>query len=431
MKRIYVGGGYIYFMMTLFSYNYALIPVDLIPNDGFDLFIKKYDRFLEWDTGTTGGVYDKNVKFKLQEVDNYSSYPHSASIDTKENADGSYEGFIVERFILPKKARDLIKLSWKNYLLYKEDDYNKTYGYFISLAVSLDSDSERFFPFLSWIFLRDTTEEFSGPVFKFFIPQDKKWCKMERNLKDDFSIGINLDTEFDAMHLESMADYDNGLRGQKVYWDDIKLIGWADYNRALTRIVSGIPEKDKPYRAEVMLWNNGRNHLSTSKVRMLVIKDEVDTLYNRDQLCFNMASDDSSKISFSSWIPTEDGNYRIEFYTGYLWSKYFGHDLAIDECDDDDYLVMEFTLGVREDNSKVVEWIKQSNKYIDLNIGIEGKLDVSLYDIEGRKVAGIYSGYVDEGERISYDWEDLCMGIYFIKVKIGNKEFTKRIIKIW
>lgn len=299
-KRGYLFFIFIFFIFSLLNKIYSLQPVNLIVNGNFDRDIRKYDRFFEWDTSTKGSLNGEKVRFGLPDSSNYFSPFYSISIDTREDAEVPYKGFILERFVLPKKASDLIELSWKHYVLYKEDDYDKTYAYFIVLLTPVDTVVNWPLPFLYWIYLRDTTEEIAIPSFKFLIPEGKQWHTTERDLDVDFSEKmISSDMEFGGIQVECRSEYEEGVsRGQKVWWDDIRLMGWADYDRALTRIVSGVPERNRPYTGEVMLWNNGRKGLSTSWIKMLVIKDDRDTLYNEDVLYPNLMSDDSVKVKF-------------------------------------------------------------------------------------------------------------------------------------
>ena len=412
------------------NFSFALQPVNLIKASNFDDY---YSTTVAWDTirDSSGGA-GCFAQFGFPDSTSYNSFPYSISIDARKDAEifpiAGYRGIVEQVLLVPKNIGDLISFSWTHAVEYKAHSKDSILQYSISLYGDYYD--------LCWIYLNgEADDDDFNRYFKMAVPEENEWVSQERDIKNDMeSKGLgSLNIEIEKIILRSRWGT-NSHRGcgQKVYWDDIKLIGWADYDRALTRIISGIPEEDKSYKAEVMLWNNGRKKLDISKVEMVVIKDGVDTVFQDRKDLRDIESDDSVKVSFMSWTPTEDGNYRIEFYTGYLWGKYFGDELVIDECDDDDYLFMEFTLGVKENKkrNRVVRWLKQSSKYIEFEVFYTGYADISLYDIQGRRVDDIYSGYVNSDKSITYDWRDLSKGVYFIRAEMGDKSITEKVIKI-
>ncbi len=433
-----------------FSFIYGLEPVDLVINEGFDEPIKNFIdmKSFEWDTllHTSSSENAEFLKLGLPDSSIYHSFPHSLSIDTRE--DGVYESGerysfygveVKERLLVPKSIVDLTSFSWWHRVEYKSHEYDSVYQYEIYLCFPPDTVVDDITQFFMWVYTTDTTEDNYGEIYHKIlpVPEENIWKQYEVDIHKELLEEMGVDTVWiGGVMVESSwfgSLLDNRNRGQKVWWDDIRLVGWADYNRALTRIVSGVPEKNKPYTGEVMLWNNGRERLDVSNVEMVVIKDGVDTVYQERVTKWNIESDDSVKVSFfPEWVPEEDGNYRIEFYTGYLWGKYFGDELVIDECDDDDYLFMEFTLGVKEngDRGKGIKWLKQSSKYMEFGMGITGYADIGLYDVQGRKIDDIYSGYLNGKNKITYDWRNLSKGVYFIRVEMGDKVITEKVLKV-
>ncbi len=404
----------------------ALEPVNLIRNGNFD------HNLIEWDTlsySTTN--CPNNFSFGFPDSSQSYSSPFSLSMDSRKDGTfrptSAYQGNAYQSLLIPKKIKDIVKLKWCHKVKFKQEGRDRVSNYSVRIIT---------YPFiLVWRYTNEDVEDHDMyRIFKLEVPHSETWGCEERDIREDAEYkGIDLNTWIIKLDLENKwVCKNNEGYGQKVYWDDIKLVGWADYDRALTRIVSGVPEKGKPYRAQVMLWNNGREKVDVSDIEMLLIKDGVDTVYHERLREREVESDDSVKVSFSEWIPEEDGNYRMEFYTGYLWGKYFGDELVVDECDENDYLVMEFTLGVEEgtDEEGVIRWVRQSSKYIEFEIGVTGYADIGIYDIHGRKVVGIYSGYVRRGERINYEWADLSCGTYFINVDMGGSSVMKKVVKI-
>ena len=122
-------------------------------------------------------------------------------------------------------------------------------------------------------------------------------------------------------------------------------------------------------------------------------------------------------------IVDSDSNYVVAGYSNSF------------SADNDVYIIKigKDVSGVGEDDRRNINSLtitEQNLDYIEFEIGITGYADISLYDIQGRKVDDIYSGYVNGNKRITYDWKDLSKGVYFIRAEIGDKSITEKVIKI-
>lgn len=58
-----------------------------------------------------------------------------------------------------------------------------------------------------------------------------------------------------------------------------------------------------------------------------------------------------------------------------------------------------------------------------------GLVDVSVFDISGRKVNNVFNGYLERGvHSVEFDGRNLSSGIYFCVVTVGNQRATKRMV---
>ena len=83
-----------------------------------------------------------------------------------------------------------------------------------------------------------------------------------------------------------------------------------------------------------------------------------------------------------------------------------------------------------KENKGDIAITEQGRDYIEFEVSYTGYADIRIYDIQGRKVGDIYSGYVDGKKTISYNWGDLSKGVYFIRLRTEDKESCKKVIKV-
>ena len=66
---------------------------------------------------------------------------------------------------------------------------------------------------------------------------------------------------------------------------------------------------------------------------------------------------------------------------------------------------------------------------IQFNLANETKVDLSIYDVIGKNVVQVTGGNLGSGQHTyTLDASDLNAGVYFIKLKAGNREMVKKII---
>lgn len=92
------------------------------------------------------------------------------------------------------------------------------------------------------------------------LPSDTNWCTFSWNLKADLlNVGISSSTPLDSFLIMGWGIYWPPWKGQKVYWDDVRLMGYADYDdrRILTenelyRLFEACKKSDNPILYEIV-----------------------------------------------------------------------------------------------------------------------------------------------------------------------------------
>ncbi len=67
---------------------------------------------------------------------------------------------------------------------------------------------------------------------------------------------------------------------------------------------------------------------------------------------------------------------------------------------------------------------------LELKVHTIGYTHVSLYNIQGRRIDDIYSGYLNGKKKIIYNWKDLSKGIYFIRAEMEDRVITEKVVKV-
>lgn len=226
--------------LFLLAYLYALEPVNLIVNPHLDEEVKRFDRFLEWDTLNFG--YEE-VKVGFPDSVDGHSLPYTYSIDTKEDVPDAGRGTrylaqFIEVFLLPKHIDDLITFSWWHKVIYRKHEYDSVYEYDFCLGTPCNENFYSPQPGFFWAYAVDSSFVFEPASLWLLPPEEDTWVYYEGDIHKDMANKMFIwgDTVGSVIVVSEWRYRDGGMYGQKVYFDDIAITGWADYNRALTRI---------------------------------------------------------------------------------------------------------------------------------------------------------------------------------------------------
>ena len=115
-------------------------------------------------------------------------------------------------------------------------------------------------------------------------------------------------------------------------------------------------------------------------------------------------------------------------------SSYFIGGLSDSYGEDFDFFLIKLDKDIkgvveRGDEVKDISLTEQNREHIEFQVFYNGYADIGLYDIQGRKIDDIYSGYVDGKKTIPYDWKDLSKGIYFIRAEMRDGVITEKVVK--
>lgn len=404
--------------------SYALKPVNLLKNSGFEKFgywQEKHNR--------SSGVENKAVICKQDSSQVYEGN-YSASIDTRKEPPSAshntgYWSGLEQKLILPKNISDLDSLSWYHYVVYKDEDFEKSIAFQVVLFGPKENNNYAdsiFYVFARsppWISAPDNEHK---KIFTLEMPDDSIWFNESRNLKKDLieNKHMNPETKIEYVRIENVGImYYYEWLAQKVFYDNVKLKGFADYNASLVRVISSDKvEPEVPYIPEVMVWNNGKKDQEI-KVKA-EIKNDSEIVYE-DSAILNFLSDESTSIKFKPFNPEKQGIYDLTFKTGNLVNM-------LDECSEDDSLSKKISyVGISDKELNKKFLVSPNPFYSSTKISYEGNKIISIYDIAGRV---IFSASLKNG---SYLWhgkdkygKKISPGIYFIKCE----NYIKKIIKL-
>ncbi len=357
--------------------------------------------------------------------DSQSSYDgsFSASGDTRITPAwvgmGGFDSAMVVQSFANKKIEDLDSLIWSQKVVWKNDSRALT-GLFV-IGLFLDASSENWF---QWGY------SFESPDFDFGIidrwqrvssdmPDDTLWKEYARDLQKDLAASHDFQIPVDSFLLLNWGFWGSATfwYGQKVYWDDIRLMGYADYDVGVKEILSGDSlEAGTPYQPVARIKNFGSENADSFLV-IAEIKDGASLIYV-DTLPWSLDSDTEDTVTFADFDPPFTGPYNLTVRT-------FAEP---DECDEDDELskeighssVSEVTLpdGLSLEVRSIASPLQVS---YSLPYGESGTL--TLYDATGRRVERMEVSHSGNTEFV-----DLASGTYFIKLEADGISVVEKAV---
>lgn len=80
-------------------------------------------------------------------------------------------------------------------------------------------------------------------------------------------------------------------------------------------------------------------------------------------------------------------------------------------------------------SSKATLSMKQLNKQLSINTTVKNQISVSLYAMNGRKVAELFNGTAQSELNFDLSKQKLAAGIYSIVVKSGSELFVQKMVQ--
>ncbi len=413
MKRVFV-------LAFLPIVLFGLETVNLIKDAGFEKDSEVWLMRSEAD-----GEYD-STEINRHDPDSAYKGDYCGSIDTRKQPaealpDMYYlTGTLFQIFMYPKKLKDLDSLIFSHAAIFRHEGVKtSTSSYGLRLEFSNGDVIE------AWYFwgAPDLTPADDTPTEKLFpdtISNEGEWQNVKRNLNTDLVDikGLSLEIELDSIMFWGEGINFNTWRGQKAFFDGIRLMGYADYDVGVKEILSGDSlEVGTPYAPVVRIKNFGRENADSFLV-MTEIWDGSSLIYV-DTLPWTLESDTEDTVTFADFDPPTTGPYTLTVRTH----------MTPDECDEDDEVskeightaITETTLpdGLSLEVRSIASPLQVS---YSLPYGEQGTL--TLFDATGRRIermAVTRSGSVEFNST-------LASGVYVVKLECGSAKITSKVI---
>jgi hypothetical protein len=161
----------------------------------------------------------------------------------------------------------------------------------------------------------DLAGNFSPPLKSFqtlILPNDSSWYLLSKDIQSDIEGAgiVTPDATVDSILLWGWGTYFPPWRGQKIYWDDIRLMGYADYDVGVKEILSGDSvREDTPYTPVARIKNFGREDAPEFSVIAEIWEGETRVYY--DSLPWSLTSDTEDTVTFAAFTPSSAANHTL------------------------------------------------------------------------------------------------------------------------
>jgi hypothetical protein len=420
MKRMFV---FVFLPVVLF----ALEPVNLIKNVGFEK-----DSELWLMRSRPDGGYDSTV---INRHDQDSAYigNYCGSIDTRICPAASLPNYYSERgylyqvFALPKKLDDLDSLELFHMALFRLESVKiSACSYTVQLKFINPSNQTLITGWYTWL-APNLIPADDTPTDKFFhdiLGNEGTWYSLRRDLKADL-IGkksLSGDIELDTFLLHgSGVNYSYVWRGQKVFFDGIRLTGYADYDVGVKEILSGDSVREDVYYTPVArIKNFGREDAPEFSVIAEIWNAETRVYY--DSLPWSLTSDTEDTVSFADFTPTNAANHTLIVRTV----------MEPDESDEDDELSKTlYGTGIAEPVTHLDAITLEVRSLTDplhvtysLPYTTSGTL--TLYDATGRRIERMA---VKGSGSVEFE-SALPSGVYIVRLETEQTTITKKAVML-
>ncbi len=327
---------------------------------------------------------------------------------------------IIQSFSCPKTVSDIDSLTLHYSILPIEDDFNLTMVAYIGLYLDPKAIT-RWVPvyFIKAANLGNPTMPVPYLLVRVLnFPADTSWHSFARGIRSDLEVlGVPSNAGVDSLFIVGWGKYSPPWRGQKVYWDDVRLMGYADYDVGVKEILSGDSLKEgHPYTPEARIKNFGRENAP----EFYVIAEVWDTsgLAYYDSLPWSLDSDTEDIASFKEF-DSFTRNYILTIRTV----------MEPDESDEDDQLskFLIYTGIEEEPTPKPVSLEVRSFTdplCVSYSIPQDHQGTLTIYDAAGRRIERVNvrgSGKVDFNSA-------LPSGVYFVRLEMGQATITRKAV---
>ena len=408
MKRLCV-------LVILPAMLFALEKVNLIKNSGFERDSEEWREVTGGDSPSDTAIANSHDDEKA-----FAGY-YSGSCDTRMVGSTGDSAVLIQGFPVVKTVSDIDSLLLDLSVIPKDNLATHTMSARIVLYIDTQTPNYQF----ACYFIKAPDLSVSPPSDFISLgvsdfPSDTNWHFFLKGIKTDLlGHGISADSKVDSFYVLGWGGYFPPWRGQKIFWDDIRLTGYADYDVGLKGILSGDSVwKNTGYTPTARIKNFGRKPADSFLV-IAQIEGGSGVVY-ADTLTWSLTADTEDTLSFKEFKPSDAANYTLTVSTL----------MTPDESDEDDAMSKAlYGTGVAEPVTPPENLVLEVSSMIpfprvsySLPLGQQGT--ISLYDPTGRKVESVRvqgSGKVEMRAR-------LASGVYFIRLETGHSSIVRKAI---
>jgi len=405
---------------------FALETVNLIKDGGFE---KDSEVWLERSEIHGPGSFDSTV-YNRHDPDSAYIGNYCGSIDGRkrpaQNLPPLYgiEGFFYQIIPYPKQLKDLDSLELFHSAIFRNEGIKSSAGsYGTVLNFSRPSDGALIEVWYAWL-VPGSTPTPDSPTYKVFadtIPDEGVWYGLKCDLKAGLigEKGLSEDIELDTFLLfEASVYYYGTWRGQKAFFDGVRLTGYADYDVGVKEILSGDSLREgHPYTPEARIKNFGRENAPEFYVIAEVWDEETQIYY--DSLPWSLEGDTEDIASFAEFTPDHPAPYILTIRTV----------AEPDESDEDDELskfliYTEITEAPTTDHMTLEVRSFTDPLCVSYSIPAGQPGTLTLYDAAGRRIERVNvrgSGKVDFNSA-------LPSGVYFVRLEAGQATLARKAV---
>lgn len=415
-------------MRRLFAFAFlpvvllALEPVNLIKDHSFEKDSEVWQTYAGGQSDLDSAVANRH------DMEKAWSGSFSGSSDNRTPPGEIWANYydsakIIQSFSCPKTVSDIDSLTLHYSILPVKDDFNLTMVAYIGLYLDPEATT-RWVPvyFIKAANLNNPTMPVPYLLVKVLnFPADTSWHFFAKGIRSDLErLGVPSNAGVDSLFIVGWGKYSPPWRGQKVYWDDIRLMGYADYDVGVKEILSGDSLREgHPYTPEARIKNFGREPADS----FLVIAEIWDTsgLAYADTLPWSLEGDTEDIASFADFTPDHNAPYILTIRTV----------MEPDECDEDDevsrtlfYSAIAEKPVVNDFNLEVKGFCSDGVLRVSYSLPYGESGTITLYDAAGRRIERMNvrgSGSVDFSPA-------LPSGVYFVRLESADLTITRKAV---
>ncbi|MBD3286079.1 T9SS type A sorting domain-containing protein [candidate division WOR-3 bacterium] len=334
--------------------------------------------------------------------------------------------YLTQGFIGSKVLTDIDSLSLAFSIISRNNRFEELFC--AGIYLHLNAHKENYWKVGFFLKAEDLPSGVSPPLVHLkgiSFSEDTMWHLLEKSIFNDIDEyeleSIPQDATLDSVILQGISNHwVDGWRGQKVFWDDVRLMGYADYDVGVKEILEGI-EDTSGYTPFAHINNFGREPADFAVVAEIL---QGETQVYKDSFDWSLPSDTEDTVSFSTFTPPDTGIYTLRIYTV----------MEPDESDADDEKTKElhFT-AISEPVTPIILLDLKVNPICTrgvLKVSFETPkgqvVNLTLFDCSGRRVGAKQV----RGYGLAEFGSELSAGVYLVRLQSGSLEVKRKVVVV-